>query len=85
MLACAAFSEQFMPAVSSEEAPELHIARAVVPEGAVVASRAQAAPRLDPQDSGELRPHLPEQLVMLVAGSVLMGLGGALRATRPER
>jgi hypothetical protein len=33
----------------------------------------------------ELRPRVPEQLVMLVVGGMLIGLGGAVRTRRPDR
>jgi hypothetical protein len=76
MLACAAISDRFVPAVASEETPRIHAAYS---GGRVIASRAAEVRTVDAVDTGSLAPRPPEQLVLLVAGLVLMGLGGALR------
>jgi hypothetical protein len=85
MLACAALSERFIPAVASQAPEAATITRAVIADGPVVAANAATMPLLpEPAERGP-RPRLPEQLVMLLAGVVLMGLGGAVRTPRCER
>jgi len=81
MLAFAAISERFVPAVASEETPRVHAARSGV-GGSVIASRAAEVRTIDLPESRSVAPRPPEQLVLLVAGLVLMGLGGALRTQR---
>jgi hypothetical protein len=85
MLACAALSEQVIPAVASQEPESTTIARNVVGDGPVNAANGAAVPLLQHPVERDLRPQLPEQAVMLLAGVVLMGLGGALRTPRCER
>jgi hypothetical protein len=84
MLACAALSEQFIPAVASQEPEAMAITRTVVADP-VVAAHAAGVPLLHHPAERALRPQIPEQLVMLLAGVFLMGLGGALRTPRCER
>ena len=81
MLAFAAISEQIVPAVASEETPRVGAPHSGV-GGSVIASRAAEVTTIDISESRTLAPRAPEQLVLLVAGLVLMGLGGALRTQR---
>lgn len=82
MLAFAAISDRFVPAVASEETPRVHAARSSGVGGSVIASRAAEVRTIDLPESRTVAPRPPEQLVLLVAGLVLMGLGGALRTQR---
>jgi hypothetical protein len=76
MLACAALSERIIPAAASQEPPHVPM---------IVASTTTIpAPEPAPEKQDE-PPRVPEQLVMLLAGFVLIGLGGALRAPRHDR
>jgi hypothetical protein len=85
MLAAAALSERVVPAVASEEAPEGRLVRGGVIANAtsVVPVVSRAVRRDEPASS--LPQRLPEPLVMLVAGGVVMGLGRRLRAPRHDR
>jgi hypothetical protein len=78
MLASAALSERFIPAVASQE-PAPALARAPMLAAKTVGSIAVMHER---PPAAEVPPRVPEQLVMLVAGAVLIGLGGALRPRR---
>jgi hypothetical protein len=40
---------------------------------------------VESRGAGDQPPRIPEQIVMLIAGVVLMGLGGALRTPRRDR
>ena len=84
MLASAALSERVIPAVASHTAEATAITRTVVGDAPMVAAKA-AVPLMPSPSEHDLRPRLPEQLVMLLAGVVLMGLGGAVRTPRCER
>jgi hypothetical protein len=81
MLAFAAISERFVPAVASEETPRISAAHSGA-AGSVLASRAAEVRTIDLPETRSVAPRPPEQLVLLVAGLVLMGLGGALRTQR---
>ena len=85
MLACAALSEQFIPAVASHEASHPLAGHVAVTEGAVVVANAATVKWVKEPSDRDLPPRIPEQSVMLVAGVVLMGLGSALRTARRER
>ena len=74
MLASAAFSEQLVPAVKSQEPVRMPL---------IVADTVPVMPLVP--ETAELPPRVPEQLVMLVVGSALIGLGGASRPRRPRR
>lgn len=82
MLACAAISERFDPAVASEETPLLHAAQTGAGGSGVVVARAAEVRTMEVSRSRSLAPRYPEQLVLLVAGLALMGLGSALRTQR---
>lgn len=82
MLACAAISDRVVPAVASEETPLLHAARSGVGRSRVIAARAAEVRTIEVPASRSLEPRAPDQLVLLVAGLALMGLGGALRTQR---
>ena len=84
MLACAALSEQLIPAVASHEPLHPLVRQAAVTEGAVVAAHAATVMPVKASSSREVAPRIPEQIVMLVAGVVLMGLGSALRTARRD-
>lgn len=84
MLACAALSEQLIPAVASHEPEVMAAARTAVADGPVVAAHAARVALLHHPAERALPPQIPEQLVMLLAGVVLMGLGGAIRTPRCE-
>lgn len=83
MLVCAAISDRFVPAVASGETA---LASSASSSGGnrVVTSRAVEVTRLGTVESRNLPPPVPEPFVLLVAGVVLMGLGGALRTRRRE-
>jgi len=85
MLACAALSEEFIPAVASHEPSQPLVSHAAVTEGTVVAANAATVRVVETRNRRELPPRIPEQVVMLIAGVVLIGLGGALRTPRRER
>jgi hypothetical protein len=86
MLACAALSEEFIPAVASLEPSQPLVSHAAVAEGTVVAASATTLRLVKDRGTRDLPPpRIPEQIVMLIAGLVLMGLGGALRTPRSER
>jgi hypothetical protein len=85
MLACAALSEEFIPAVASLEPSQPLVSHAAVAEGTVVAANATTLRLVKDRTTPGLPPRIPEQIVMLIAGVVLMGLGGALRTPRRER
>jgi hypothetical protein len=76
MLASAAFSEDLVPSVATQ-----------APTGRVpliVADTVTRTPLRAPVVT-ELPPRVPEQLVMLVVGGVLIRLGGAGRSRRSDR
>jgi hypothetical protein len=75
MLASAAFSEQLVPTVRSQQPARVPL---------IVADTVSAMP-MRGSTAAELPPRVPEQLVMLVTGGMLMGLGGAFRTRRPDR
>lgn len=76
LLASAALSERLIPAVESQEPARMPMVAAdTVP---VLPPEVAAAEDWPP-------PRVPEQLVMLIAGVVLIGLGGALRTQRHDR
>jgi hypothetical protein len=85
MLACAALSEEFIPAVASHEPLQTLASRAAVGDGTVVVANAATLRLVESRGAGDLPPRIPEQIVMLIAGVVLMGLGGALRTPRRDR
>jgi hypothetical protein len=75
MLASATFSEHLVPTVRSQEPARVSM---------IVADSVSTIP-LRTTAVAELRPRVPEQLVMLVVGGMLIGLGGAVRTRRPDR
>jgi hypothetical protein len=85
MLACAALSEEFIPAVASHEPSQPLVSHAAVAEGTVVAANAATVRLVENPGPRESPPRIPEQIVMLIAGVVLIGLGSALRRPRRER
>lgn len=85
MLASAALSERFIPAVASQEARDVMLARGPVAKESTLIRMDTGVVPVERSAPRELPPRIPEQLVMLLAGVVLMGLGGAIRTPRPDR
>lgn len=76
LLVSAALSERMVPAVQSQEPARLPM---------VAADTVAVVYREAPTAVEWPAPRGPEQLVMLIAGVVLIGLGGTLRARRHDR
>jgi hypothetical protein len=76
MLASASFSEELVQPVATQ------VTSGRVP--VIVADTMTRMPMGAPV-ARELPPRVPEQLVMLVVGGVLIRLGGAGRTRRPDR
>jgi hypothetical protein len=75
LLGSAAVSERLVPTVRSQEPARVSM---------IVADTVSTIP-LRRAAATELPPRIPEQLVMLLVGGMLIGLGGAVRTRRPER
>lgn len=83
MLTCAALSERIVPGVATQEAgthTPMMAADTTVVKTTLVEDEEAAV-----ETPRELTPRVPEYLVMLLVGSVLLGLGGAFRPSRRDR